>query len=184
MKDTTDAMHRRLDAKYEAFALHRPEGYRDFLRAHALAEVVYGERVARFCEAELDHPMPQFGAMLAHELAEFGTYPVGDRQPALALPEGRFADAGLTYTVLGSRLGVATLNAQLAPQLHKARGDLSLAFLKDRDGLGAWRALTVWLRDTPMSEPQFAKAVAGAEAGFVLFSDAADAIAVAPAPRH
>ena len=129
LRAATRIDHEAVDGAFGHFALSTPDGYRDFLTAHA--------RILPLAERLI-----QPGALLENwsgrtEALLEDLHALGGEAPAeldFALPGGEAARWGALYVIEGSRLG-GTVMAKMVP------ADLPAAYLGARHPPGAWRGL-------------------------------------------
>lgn len=162
LRAVTRTDHETVDAAYGRFALGTPEGYRQFLTAHArilpLAErlIAPEELVGEGWRGRTQE--------LLGDLAAMGGQPPAELD--FALPQGEAARWGALYVMEGSRLGGVVL-AKLAPEGAPA------AYLGARHESGAWRALLQRLDEADLGPDWRRDAAAGARALFGAYRSAA-----------
>lgn len=141
LRAATRANHERVDRRFGAYDLARPDDYRRFLVAH--------RAVLPACEAILavsgaaallpDWPLRRRASALDADLASLGVDPDGDRAPGF-LPEAPLDAAaawGMMYVLEGSRLGGAVLARRVADNPDAACRDAT-RYLTHGHGLRLW----------------------------------------------
>jgi len=159
LRAATRIDHEQVDGAYGRFALDRPDGYRDFLTAHA--------RILPLAERLIDPGALVAGWQGRTQALRDDLAAMGGEIPAeldFALPPGEAARWGALYVIEGSRLGGAVL-ARSVPE------GLPAAYLGARHGSGGWRDLLAQL-DAAVGE-DFAEAERGAKAMFAAYREAA-----------
>jgi heme oxygenase len=163
LRTATRGDHDAVDAAFGDFALDTPEGYRDFLTAHARILPLAERLIAP--ETLVEGWRGRSRALLA-DLAALNTEPPADL--AFALPEGEAARWGALYVMEGSRLGGAVLARRIGE-------GLPAAYLGARHPQGAWRALLERLDRADAGPAWRDQAVRGAKALFAAYRAAAAA---------
>jgi len=155
LRIATRADHERVDALFGHFRLDDEASYRLFLKAHASA-IAALEPAAQPDAARLPLLRADLDAL-------------GETMPA-ALPLAPPADEamrwGMLYALEGSRLGGAMLARQVAPGLPKA-------YLSAVHEKGGWVAFQQAMDAAAGDADWEQQAIAGAQAAFALFGDAA-----------
>lgn len=173
LRMATDAQHHRLDEKFAAFDLSDRAGLAAFLRAHHRGVAAIQAPVAAFAVERLDGAMPDYAAMLASGLDALGQDVPQAGGDVAEMPSTKCSRAGLAYVMLGSRMGIATLHAQLAKGKDEGHPEAALPYLSDRSGLALWQSFLRWSRQAEFSAGEVAQAVEAARLGFRIFDRAA-----------
>lgn len=165
---TRDA-HDIVDAHYSRYDLASPQGYRDFLTAHAA--------IMPRCEAVLDASgattlLPDWEArrrtpaLLADLAALDCTAPPHDfALKTLAAPE----TWGMLYVLEGSRLGGAVLAGRVANNPDE-RCRAATHYLRHGHGARLWPTFLLAFDDMAVTSLQFERVIAGAREVFSLFT--------------
>lgn len=168
LREATGPAHESLDASFGALDLSQRTGLARFLAAHAMGLEPLFPSFRAFVERELALECPDYPAMLRADLDVLG---VGEL-PTVPTPDGldaAGADAGLSYVVCGSRLGLAVLRQR--GYWGDSAGFRS-TYMSDGRGHDAWKALVPVLR-TRTFPPQEADAMRRAAlAAFATFESA------------
>jgi heme oxygenase len=162
LRARTNACHEQVDAAFGSFRLAEPLSYRAFLTAHARA--LGGAEAALLAMPDLPAWRPRM-PLLAQDLADLSA----------SVPSPLFLDVqpgaagwGALYVTEGSRLGGAMLARDVASGLPRRYLDAAFE-------AGEWRALrgAIDAEASARGEAWLAAAVAGAEACFALYRQAA-----------
>ena len=173
LKVRTFHRHKRIDARFSRFDLASLDGYARFLLAHSIAVRSALPVAAEFVRSELHHDMPDYHAMIGEDLASLPlkTRPLADAGWH-SDNEHPSATAGLTYVLLGSRLGLAALFEQYRRSVAWDHPIHTSAFIRDRVGISLWRAFLDWSAALPCEDVDPVIALRGAQACFDLYTEA------------
>lgn len=180
LREATGQAHESLDASFGALDLSQRVGLARFLAAHAMGLEPLFPAFRTFVERELQLECPDYPAMLRADLDALG---VGEL-PATAVAEGLDApgaDAGISYVVCGSRLGLAVLRQR---GYWGERDGFRSSYMSDGRGHDAWKALVPVLRTRKFAPDEADAMRRGALAAFATFANAfASAAGVEPGIR-
>jgi heme oxygenase len=168
LRAATAQAHARLDRLYSAFDLGAPDGYADFLLAHAPAFLAVEQALDA---AGTDTLVPGWRARMRSQSLRQDIAALGRPIPAPAAAPllcGEPQTLGAMYVLEGSRLGAAVLIRQVA-------AGLPTAFLAPGNP-AHWRAFISRLDLRLSSAESLAQATSAALAVFTLFGQSARAL--------
>jgi len=171
LRTHTRAQHDMVDALYSRFDLAVRASYGAFLTAQYRAVAATESALAAFPSLPMWRPRVE---LIAADLRELG---VALPAPLHIDVDGSIAQAhGLLYVTEGSRLGGRLLIRGVAPAFP-------ISFLSDGHHPGEWKRLLAAINQLAETHPQALTAlIAGADAGFRLFAEAATISGAAAAP--
>jgi len=173
LKQSTAAVHRRLDATFSEFDLTGISGYRRFLEASAAALLPLEAALERSGVVDVfpDWPQRSRAAAIADDLGRIGGIACPLPPPA---PLSRNEMLGAMYVLEGSRLGARYLLRAIAdcgePTIAEAT-----RYLGHGSGLPLWRTFLAKLESEPVTSRDEAEIISGARNAFAMFARAAGA---------
>lgn len=168
LREATGPAHERLDASFGALDLTKRADLARFLAAHAMGLAPLFGPFKGYLEGELKLECPDYPAMLRADLDALGVrdLPVVEAPAAIAAASG---DAGLSYVVCGSRLGLAVLRQR---GYWGEQNGFRSSYMSDGRGHDAWKALVPVLRTGSFTPEQADTMRSAALAAFATFESA------------
>ncbi|MEE4451533.1 biliverdin-producing heme oxygenase [Novosphingobium resinovorum] len=169
LREATGPAHESLDASFGSLDLDKRGDLARFLAAHAIGLAPLFGTFSRFVQDRLGLDCPDYPAMLRGDLDRLGVGALPEIEGAEPSADGDGADAGTSYVICGSRLGLAMIRQK--GYWGEAQGFRS-AYMSDGRGHDAWKALVPVLRTGTYSAGQALAARTAALAAFETFSRA------------
>jgi heme oxygenase (biliverdin-IX-beta and delta-forming) len=171
LKDATAVDHRELDARFAAFDLISPSGYRRFLEASAAALLPLEAALEQAGVAGIFADWAQRSRRAAI-IADVGKLGGAIRPMPDVGPFSRHGLFGALYVLEGSRFGAKFLLRMIArsadPQISQAT-----AYLRHGAGQALWPSFLARLESEAIIPTDESEAIAGARRAFALFAEAA-----------
>ena len=179
LQTATVELHNKLDRQFEEFDLTLLTGYRLFLQAHLLSALQYQDLVSGFCADILGCSLPDYPAILRADLNDAGGNEIEVEFKPVPRAATRYEQAGVTYVILGSRLGTAHLHKHFASKLRAQVPSLALGFMSEHKGIECWRAFLRWCNTEVHCRSAREEAIISARDTFSIFSESARQVQLA-----